>query len=265
MKIAIIALVIGYIIAFLNIKLQGKFLLRKLTMGNTDEDAIDAFGLMPVIIKTTVVYTIIFSALGYFLLAAPIPLKLLISLSIPAFSLFSTFLLRTAIKTFLLENPWYNDFSNYYKSTCVEYMKLRALLRRSNKKSYSKMTQNLWNEITDLNRRKHAALERVRDLQALKTDVIKLLDTYSYEGNDDKKERAQRRLRRIEEEIAQTDAFAAEVNDNMKKAETIFLDVRSNIALGDSERITTDISELTNKVKALEYTVNALEESSDNN
>ena len=254
----LIAVIIGFLIAWLNVKIQSYIALKQISMGNPEYIAAEAFGLMPIIYKTTIVYTIIFSSVIYLFSK---PILILFGLGgISIFSVFSLFFLKIAVKNYLNEHPWLSDFSTYYKNTCNEYMKLRLLLLRSNKKSYDKMTQNLWKEIIDLNRRKHIALERVRELQVLKSDVIKLLDKYSYSGDNEKKERTQKRLRKIEEEIGNTESFASDVNERINNSETIFLDVKTNIGSGDSERLETDISELTGKIKALEYTVEALEE-----
>lgn len=254
----LISVIVGFIIAWLNVKIQSSIALKQIAMGNPEYIAADAFGLTPVIAKTTIVYTVIFSSVLYLFSKS---FFIFIGIGgIGFFSIFSLFFLKIAVRNFLNQHPWLNDFSTYYKNTCNEYMKLRLLLLRSNKKSYDKMTQNLWKEIVDLNRRKHVALERIRELQTLKTDVIKLLDKYSYSGDTDKKDRTQKRLRKIEEEICNTETFASDVNEHIKNAETIFLDVKTNIGTGDSERIETDISELTGKVKALEYTVEAMEE-----
>jgi hypothetical protein len=38
------------------------------------------------------------------------------------------------------------------------------------------------------------------------------------------------------------------------------MDIRTNISVGEPEKITTDISSLTGKIKSLEYTVDAIED-----
>ena len=261
----IISVIIGFVIANISIKTQSVLALKHLTMGQPTDIAIETFGLQTVVLETSIFYTIIYSLLAIFIIwpsfiPVMVILKLVGIIGIGSFAMFSAPILILGLNRYIGKRPWLNDFAKEYKNTCVEYMKLRSLLVGSGKLSYNKMSQNLWKAVLDLNHRKHMALDRINNLQELKVDVLKILSNYSVEGEIEKKDRAEKRLKQIEEEIQKTKDFVAEVNDNMQKAETMFIDFRSNITLGISEKVVTDISELTNKVQALEYTVNKLEE-----
>jgi len=139
-------------------------------------------------------------------------------------------------------------------------MKLRTLLEQTNKKSYTEMAKNLWKELTELNKRRHNAIKRIKELKVLEADVFKLLNAYNADSKTEKRDRSNERLNKIHKEVLKIEDFIQAVESQIISAENLFMDIRTNISVGEPEKITTDISSLTGKIKSLEYTVDAIED-----
>jgi predicted nucleic acid-binding Zn-ribbon protein len=122
------------------------------------------------------------------------------------------------------------------------------------------MAKNLWKELTELNKRRHNAIKRIKELKVLEADVFKLLNAYNADSKTEKRDRSNERLNKIHKEVLKIEDFIQAVESQIISAENLFMDIRTNISVGEPEKITTDISSLTGKIKSLEYTVDAIED-----
>lgn len=162
-------------------------------------------------------------------------------------------------KIAIQNNPNLLDFNGKYRSTCEEYKKLVLLLDGKNLRAYRNSASRLWSELLLLNQRRNEAYKNKKQLEIVMRDVQKLINQYSMENDVEKRLKAQARLNKIIQQEADIDDFTKKVEEQIKRSETIFMDIRTNLAIGQMDNILPDLTEYTSKVKALEYTVNQLE------
>ena len=156
-------------------------------------------------------------------------------------------------------NPNLLDFNGKYKNTCDEYKKLVLVLDEKKLGAYKKSASKLWSELLLLNkRRKEAYLERER-LESVKDDVQKLITAYSLDKDNEKRLKAQARLNKIIKQQSDIDDFTENVEKQISRSENIFMDIRTKLIVGQNDNILPDLSNYTNQVKSLEYTVDALD------
>lgn len=179
--------------------------------------------------------------------------------SIEGLAVGSGFVRTITSKVAIQNNPNLLDFNGKYRNTCEEYKKLVQLLDGKNLRAYRNSASRLWNELLLLNQRRNEAYKNKKQLEIVMIDVQKLINQYSMENDVEKRLKAQARLNQIIKQEADIDDFTQKVEEQIKRSETIFMDIRTNLAIGHMENILPDLTEYTTKVKALEYTVNQLE------
>lgn len=162
-------------------------------------------------------------------------------------------------KIAMQNNPNLLDFNGKYKNTCDEYKKLIILLDEKKLRVYKKSASRLWSELLLLNKRRNEANQAKEKLEAVKEDVQKLITAYSMDKDDDKRLKAQARLNQIIKQQADIDEFTEQVKDQIVKSENVFMDIRTKLIVGQNDNILPDLSNYTNQVKSLEYTVDALD------
>ena len=162
-------------------------------------------------------------------------------------------------KVAMQNNPNLLDFNGKYKDTCDEYKKLIMVLDEKGLKSYKKSASKLWSELLLLNKRRKEAYLYKEKLEFVKDDVQKLITAYSMDKDDEKRLKAQARLNQIIKQQADIDEFTNHVEEQIKKSENVFMDIRTKLIVGQSDNILPDLSNYTNQVKSLEYTVDALD------
>jgi hypothetical protein len=251
---------IGIIMAYLNIGLQKKIVLRKLSQGNPQKIAVEVFDLSSLINNSIFFSSIVYMLINYLFLFKGGLLMFIWVIASACFTMLTVPVFSISVFRHTRTIPHLEDCTNKFKSTCSEYMKLRTLLEQTNKKSYTEMAKNLWMELTELNKRRHNAIKRIKELKVLEADVLKLLSAYTVNSNTEKSDRSNERLNKIHKEVAKIEDFIEEVENQIISAENLFMDIRTNISVGEPEKITTDLSTLTGKIKSLEYTIDAVEE-----
>lgn len=162
-------------------------------------------------------------------------------------------------KVAIHNNPNLLDFNGKYKNTHEEYKKLLLLLDERKLNSYRKSASNLWAELLLLNKRRQEAYESKKNLETIKADVQKLITTYNIEDDVENRLKSQARLNKIIEQEADIDDFVKKVEERIRLSETVFMDIRTNIAVGQLKNVLVDLDSYTVKVKGLEYTVRQLE------
>ena len=156
-------------------------------------------------------------------------------------------------------NPNLLDFNGKYKDTCDEYKKLILLLDEKKLGAYKKSASRLWSELLLLNKRRKEAYLTKEKLETVKDDVQKLITAYSMDNGNEKRLKAQARLNQIIKQQADIDDFTNHVEEQISKSENVFMDIRTKLIVGQSDNILPDLSNYTNQVKSLEYTVDALD------
>ena len=179
--------------------------------------------------------------------------------TIEGVAIVSGFVRTISSKVAIQNNPNLLDFNGKYKNTCEEYKKLVQLLDGKKLQAYRNSASRLWSELLLLNQRRNEAYKNKKQLEVVMADVQKLINQYSIENDVEKRLKAQARLNQIIKQEADIDDFTQKVEEQIKRSETIFMDIRTNLAIGHMENILPDLTEYTTKVKALEYTVNQLE------
>lgn len=250
----------GFILAYINIGLQKKLALRKLSQGNPHKIAIEVFDLSSLINNSVFLCSLIYILINHLFLFKGMFLMLIWGITTTFFTILTVPVFNISVFRHTRSIPHLEDYSNKFKSTCSEYMKLRTLLEQTNKKSYTEMAKNLWKELTELNKRRHNAIKRIKELKVLEADVFKLLNAYNADSKTEKRDRSNERLNKIHKEVLKIEDFIQAVESQIISAENLFMDIRTNISVGEPEKITTDISSLTGKIKSLEYTVDAIED-----
>ena len=162
-------------------------------------------------------------------------------------------------KIAMQNNPNLLDFNGKYKNTCDEYKKLILLLDDKKLRVYKKSASRLWSELLLLNKRRKEAYLAKEKLEQVKDDVQKLITAYSMDKDDEKRLKAQARLNQIIKQQADIDEFTNHVEDQIIKSENVFMDIRTKLIVGQNDNILPDLSNYTNQVKSLEYTVDALD------
>ena len=190
------------------------------------------------------------------LIASPIYLGLI---GIEALALINFPIRFIGAKIAMQNNPNLLDFNGKYKSTCDEYKKLILLLDEKKLGVYKKSASRLWSELLLLNKRRKEAYLTKEKLETVKDDVQKLITAYSMDNDNDKRLKAQARLNQIIKHQADIDDFTNHVEDQIVKSENVFMDIRTKLIVGQNDSILPDLSNYTNQVKSLEYTVDALD------
>ena len=162
-------------------------------------------------------------------------------------------------KVAMQNNPNLLDFNGKYKDTCNEYKKLVMILDERRLGAYKKSASKLWSELLLLNKRRKEAYAAKEKLEATKEDVQKLISAYSLENDVDKRLKAQARLNHIIKKQADIDEYTANVEEQIIRSENVFMDIRTKLEVGQSDNILPDLSNYTNQVKSLEYTVDVLD------
>lgn len=162
-------------------------------------------------------------------------------------------------KVAIQNNPNLLDFNGKYKSTHDEYRKLIMLLDEKNLVAYKNSASRLWSELLLLNQRRKKAYESKKELDVVLADVQRLINKYTIEGDNEKRLKAQARLNTIIKQQADIDDFTRNVEDQIRNSETVFMDIRTNISVGQEANVLPDLTGYANKIKALEYTVDQLE------
>ncbi len=156
-------------------------------------------------------------------------------------------------------NPNLLDFNGKYRGTHDEYKKLVMVLEENKLGAYKKSASRLWSELLLLNKRRNEAYNSKKKLEEIKNDVQKLINAYSLENDVDKRLKAQARLNNIIKQQADIDEFTKNVEEQIMRSENVFMDIRTKIAVGQRDSVLPDLSNYTNQVKSLEYTVEALD------
>lgn len=156
-------------------------------------------------------------------------------------------------------NPNLLDFNGKFKNTRVEYEKLVNLLDEKNLVTYKKSAAKLWSELLLLNKRRKEAYENKNKSEQIRADVQKLITTYTIEGDTDKRLKAQARLNKLLKQEADIDDFTRQVEERIRMSETVFMDIRTNLATGQLGNVLVDLDGYTVKIKSLELTVDQLE------
>ena len=162
-------------------------------------------------------------------------------------------------KVAMQNNPNLLDFNGKYKDTCNEYKKLIMILDERHLSAYKKSALKLWSELLLLNKRRNEAYTTKEKLEKVKDDVQKLITAYSMEKNDEKRLKAQARLNHIIKKQADIDEFTNHIEQEIIRSENVFMDIRTKLEVGQSDDILPDLSNYTNQVKSLEYTVDVLD------
>ncbi|MBR4569196.1 MAG: hypothetical protein IKO19_00810 [Candidatus Riflebacteria bacterium] len=156
-------------------------------------------------------------------------------------------------------NPNLLDFNGKYKDTCNEYKKLIMILDERHLSAYKKSALKLWSELLLLNKRRNEAYNTKQRLEKVKDDVQKLITAYAMDKNDEKRLKAQARLNHIIKKQADIDEFTSHIEEEIIRSENVFMDIRTKLEVGQSDNILPDLSNYTNQVKSLEYTVDVLD------
>ena len=162
-------------------------------------------------------------------------------------------------KVAMENNPNLLDFNGKYKDTCNEYKKLIMILDEMHLSAYKKSALKLWSELLLLNKRRNEAYSTKQRLEKVKDDVQKLITAYSMDKNDEKRLKAQARLNHIIKKQADIDEFTSHIEEEIIRSENVFMDIRTKLEVGQSDNILPDLSNYTNQVKSLEYTVDVLD------
>ncbi len=258
MSIFFLPLVATIIMAYINGKIQLGSKIKRLSKRNSRKAAIDIYELKPFILKSNAL-NLLFNGIFCFLLLFKGPALtfawIVLSLMYGAAGLvFSLYLFKSHCN-----QPHLRDYSTIFANTSLEYMKLRSVLETSKQKHYLKMTKNLWDEIASINKRRHSAISRKSTLLNIEKDTSRLLVSYSNIGDEEKHERAKARLDKVYAELERIEEFNQNVIKQITDAQHLFVEIRTNISLDESEKIATDISSLTSRIKSLEYSVEVID------
>lgn len=239
-------------------KLQRGSRLKRLANGNSQQAAIEVYELKPLLLNSQLVNLVFYSIFSYLFLFKGMPLFIAWVFCSGFYTLVSVPFFAYAMKKHR-QIPHLRDYSSNFQNTAQEYMKLRTTLGNTKNGYYMKMTRNLWQEISAINRRRHEAISHKKRLKGLEADITKLLVTYEQTQEQDKYQRAQARLDKIYSEEERTAEFVKKVEKQINDAAMLFMDIRTNLSVDESEKLATDITSLTSQIKSLEYSVEVID------